>query len=109
MSLDPLLTPGSDFLAFDFLEPVTYRVRGAGEVFTDVPGVQALHRQYDGDEAQFAGKDVTVWHLLISALPGPAKPRDRVKQADGTEWVVVSTALQTFATRYRLVCVKVKT
>lgn len=105
-TLDPLLDPGDDFLQFDFEEVVTYRVRGLQESFTDVPNVTALYRQGMDDEPDFAGKEVTIYHVLASELPGPAKPRDRIKRMNGEEWEIVDANKQTFDTRFRLHCVK---
>ena len=94
----------------DNTETATYYVRTADDAFNAGVNVEnAKRRAPNYSELQMANALLAngdlVWHLWRAKL-GSIVPKvnDIIKGTDGTRWVVVALASQSYAERQRLIC-----
>jgi hypothetical protein len=105
------LDPGDDFAIFDRPETVTYRVYVSGGTFTNNTGLSVIRRVLQRMDADMVpgmmSQGTTTFTFPGSALSSVTpKPKDRVKEADNTEWVVNVVEQVTLAARWRLTCTR---
>ncbi len=99
----------------DNLETVTFRRKAIhADTYTEVAGVTALRRgQARSEKVQKMGATVTEvalrWHLDVDGVGDPApRPRDRIEDSSGVEWMVQRCSIATGGTRYACDCLKVQ-